>query len=98
MAEFLTRPQFISNTKRQLHQKQFNTNQPSVSILSQHTRGCAEDGNQNQVDSMELGAIQSCREEKHLVVVMYSYLGELPAFLFGWVDLLINITAVSACR
>ena len=47
---------------------------------------------------MELGAIQSGREEKHLVVVMYSYLGELPAFLFGWVDLLINITAVSACR
>ena len=96
MAEFLTRPQFISNIKRHLHPKQFNTNQPSM--LSQQTRGCAEDGNQNQVDSMELGAIPSGREEKHLVVVMYSYLGELPAFLFGWVDILINITAVSACR
>ena len=37
----------------------------------------------------------SCR---HLISVVYASLGELPAFLFGWMEILVNITAVSACR
>ena len=54
--------------------------------------------NRPQLDSLEIELDESDGDEKYLVSVVYSSLGELPAFLFGWIEILINVTAVSACR
>ena len=54
--------------------------------------------NRPQLDSLEIELDESDGDEKYLVSVVYSSLGELPAFLFGWIEILISVTAVSACR
>ena len=54
--------------------------------------------NRPQLDSLEIELDENVGDEKYLVSVVYASLGELPAFLFGWVEILINVTTVSACR
>ena len=54
--------------------------------------------NRPQLDSLEIELDENYCDEKYLVSVVYASLGELPAFLFGWIEILINVTAVSACR
>ena len=54
---------------------------------SQGTNSLEQEINENDDDN-----------EKELVSIVYASIGELPAFLFGWMDILVNITAISACR
>ena len=54
---------------------------------SQGTNSLEQEINENDDDN-----------EKNLVSIVYASIGELPAFLFGWMDILVNITAISACR
>lgn len=37
-------------------------------------------------------------KSRHISSVIYNTFGELPAFIVGWTDVLINISVVSACR
>ena len=95
LAEFLTRPQVIEDTLRQQQNKKGKNYSVSWNNLLD-----ARSGTQNgsQVDSLEIEVEENDNDEKHLVSVVYASLGELPAFVIGWIDILINITAVSACR
>ena len=43
--------------------------------------------NRPQLDSLEIELDENVGDEKYLVSVVYASLGELPAFLFGWVEI-----------
>jgi hypothetical protein len=100
LAEFLTRPQvcskvmsFSKNPSRNNHSSLWKNHLESRNEEITTTRP-----NLTQLDSLEVEVDQDTNDEKHLVSVVYASLGELPAFLFGWMEILINVTSVSACR
>ena len=100
LAEFLTRPEMFND------EFQSNESNPrnSHSSFLRNRRGLngqvplRTEHKRPQLDSLEIEVDDDKCDDNYLVSVVYSSLGELPAFLFGWVEILINVTAVSACR
>ena len=100
LAEFLTRPERFHDTfksneadSRNEYSSFLKSRRGLISLEAPRTKQ-----NRPQLDSLEIELEEDNGDEKYLVSVVYSSLGELPAFLFGWVEILINVTAVSACR
>lgn len=100
LAEFLTRPEIFNDEFKSNEVNPRNSHSSflknrrglngQVSLKIEHKRP--------QLDSLEIEEDDDNGDDNYLVSVVYSSLGELPAFLFGWVEILINVTAVSACR
>ena len=100
MAEFLTRPQVCSNTMS-FSKNRSRNNHSSLwknQLESRNEEITSTRPHLSQLNSLELEVDKDTNDEKYLVSVVYASLGELPAFLFGWMEILINVTSVSACR
>ena len=46
----------------------------------------------------EVGLESPYSNGKHIATLVYNIFGEFPAFITGWLDVLVNLTVVSACR
>ena len=100
LAEFLTRPDTSNDVLKQNETSTRNNYSPlwkSRRVLNGQDNPRINH-NRPQIDSLEIELDENEGDEKYLVSVVYASLGELPAFLFGWVEILINVTTVSACR